>query len=389
VYFISSRQQAQLKKPDTVTIIDTFIQDIYKSAKEGNSQSGYDQSRAANPTRPMIQEQYVLLREAIKEGTGTYSFQIEYGRPNQVMIENLQRNIASFASFKCHHMAAALVDNLVGQDGSLKTYSQYRKEALQLAGQYRETWLQVEYNTTVRSSRMATLWQTIQRNKHLYPNIRYKASRAATPRGDHLALVGTILPADHSFWQKYFPPNGHGCQCGAEATDAEPTEVPPLIELPRDFSFNPGIQGRVFDLESHPYTELKSAEYQNAVKAAWSAACSAEKKTFVQAITESGMMKEKYTVPDLPQPVQLNRASIENTLSYDSHFFEKLSLLYHIEKVLESSTVIDTTPESKKQHLSKIHTLQYKAQDGKNILIRLDERKDSKCYVHSIQFPKK
>lgn len=33
------------------------------------------------------------------------------------------------------------------------------------------------------------------------------------PRPEHQKLDGLTLPANHSFWQRYYPPNGWGCQC--------------------------------------------------------------------------------------------------------------------------------------------------------------------------------
>lgn len=33
------------------------------------------------------------------------------------------------------------------------------------------------------------------------------------PRPEHKKLNGLTLPANHPFWQRYYPPNGWGCQC--------------------------------------------------------------------------------------------------------------------------------------------------------------------------------
>jgi hypothetical protein len=385
IYFISNSQRAQL----AITASDA-IDALFKSMHH-EAASGTDEQYTAAPAhiRPMIQDQYAQLRAAIHEGAGKLAFQVQYGTPNNEMLQNLQKNIGSFAAFKNHSMMGELVSLLKDSKGHLKPFHEFRKDALTTVGQYRETWLQTEYDSAVRASRMATVWQSITRTKNLFPNIKYIRSRSAKLRPDHFALIGTVLPIDHPFWQINFPPNGYGCECGVQATDDPPTDVPGAIDVHPVFSFNPGIQGKVFDLDNHPFTDIKASEYKQVAKEAWGALCSYERKQLILEMEESGYFSKRISVPKLTAPVTLNRASVENTLFYDSKFLSKASLLYHINDILMESELVETESNTSKQHIRKVHTLHYITPDGQKVSIRVDDLKDGKCVLHSLRFIKK
>ncbi|MCP5394449.1 MAG: phage head morphogenesis protein [Sphingomonadaceae bacterium] len=77
--------------------------------------------------------------------------------------------------------------------------------------------LQTIFNTNVRMSQAAARWNKIQREKDRFPYLRYLSDHyRKEPRQDHKSWHGLILPADHSWWQTHFPPNGWGCHCHYE-----------------------------------------------------------------------------------------------------------------------------------------------------------------------------
>jgi hypothetical protein len=73
------------------------------------------------------------------------------------------------------------------------------------------------YRTNVRMSIAAGRWRKYQREKALFPYIRYLSDHYRKhPRLNHQGWHGIILPVDHPAWQWLFPPNGWGCNCRAE-----------------------------------------------------------------------------------------------------------------------------------------------------------------------------
>lgn len=76
--------------------------------------------------------------------------------------------------------------------------------------------LRTIYNTNVRMSMASGHWTRIQRQKDVYPYLRYLPSSSERKRPLHMSWYGILLPVDHPFWQTHFPPNGWGCKCHFE-----------------------------------------------------------------------------------------------------------------------------------------------------------------------------
>lgn len=76
--------------------------------------------------------------------------------------------------------------------------------------------LRTIYNTNVRMSMASGHWVRIQRQKDVFPYLRYLPSTSEHKRPLHMTWYGILLPVDHPFWQTHFPPNGWGCKCHFE-----------------------------------------------------------------------------------------------------------------------------------------------------------------------------
>lgn len=57
----------------------------------------------------------------------------------------------------------------------------------------------------------------------------YVAIKDNHTRREHLLLDGTVLPATHPFWQKFYPPNGWGCRCSVIALTSEEVKARGLV----------------------------------------------------------------------------------------------------------------------------------------------------------------
>ncbi|WP_120219642.1 phage head morphogenesis protein [Sphingopyxis sp. FD7] len=73
------------------------------------------------------------------------------------------------------------------------------------------------YRTNIRMSMAAGRWRKYQREKGLFPYLRYRSDHFRKhPRLDHKSWHGLILRVDDPAWQWLFPPNGWGCNCRVE-----------------------------------------------------------------------------------------------------------------------------------------------------------------------------
>jgi len=76
------------------------------------------------------------------------------------------------------------------------------------------------YDTNLRVARGAGQWDRIQRGKRALPYLRAATARDERVRhppksqdSDHRAWDGIILPVDHPFWTRWWPPLGFRCRC--------------------------------------------------------------------------------------------------------------------------------------------------------------------------------
>ena len=179
----------------------------------------------------------------------------EFGKQNKDFVSQFQSNTRVFSAFKNHQQTKDIVKCLTKSDGSLRSFSEFKKEALQISQDYNKTWLQTEYNTAVRSARMAANWKQFERTKHLYPNLEYMPSRSAHPRDSHRDLWGTIKPIDDPFWNDHLPPSDWNCKCSVRATKSDVVDPPDdaMNIVPPCFRNNPGKTASFVKVEETPY----------------------------------------------------------------------------------------------------------------------------------------
>ena len=180
----------------------------------------------------------------------------EWYRRNEDFTRQFKENINIFAAFKNHEQTKKIVGLLTREDGSLRGYQEFEELALKISEKYNVAHLQTEYNTAVRSARMAVNWKKFQESKHLYPNLEYTPSRSAHPRDSHKKLWGKVFAMDDPIWEKIMPPSEWNCMCGIRQTDEPVSEIPADFEWPvvdPALAINPGETASFVKLEETGY----------------------------------------------------------------------------------------------------------------------------------------
>ena len=249
-FFLSRKRAIQLNKELNVNdVVNNAINQLYD-----------DRVIDDDTKKALLQSNYQPLKEAVEEGYGKQLMQIEYGTPNYEFLKQLQTNTAVFASFKNHASIKEMVALLKDEQGNLRSRDSFKQEALKIDATYRGSKLDAEYDTAVRQARMAANWQKYEKNKRLYPNLRYVLTKAAKPDEKHMQYVGIVQPVDSVFWSTHYPPNRWRCQCSVEQTDDDTTDVPNnLPTVPDEFAFNSGKLGQVFDIKNSDYAKGTTA----------------------------------------------------------------------------------------------------------------------------------
>lgn len=259
-FLFSQKQRIKLNNELNIEgIIEQAINQLYNNRKVNKK-----------TRNQLINSHYQPLKKAVEEGYGKPLMKIEYNTPSYNFLKELQTNTAVFAAFKNHACLKEMVAMLKDHEGNVKPRDQFIKEALKINANYRITRLEAEYDTAVRSARMAAQWQQFQKNKHLYPNLRYMPTKAANPDPIHATYVGIVRPIDDIFWQTHYPPNRWRCQCSVEQTDDEATDIPnDLKPIPKEWAFNCGNLAQIFDLKNSNYIQTVPSKEQPAlIKAA-------------------------------------------------------------------------------------------------------------------------
>lgn len=199
---------------------------------------------------------------------------VEFGKKNKVFIDQFKHNTSIFVAFKTHKQGDELAKLMLDEKGNQRSFSQFERASQPLIGAYNRRYLKTEYDTFVRSARMATNWKKFEERKHIFPNIEFMLSRARDKRPEHLRYVGTILPMEHPWWRTHTPPISWGCECWIRQT-REAVKYPEGYtdedidnEIPEAFQNNPGITGEPIALDKHPYiteSNISKEQIQNFV----------------------------------------------------------------------------------------------------------------------------
>jgi len=144
------------------------------------------------------------------------------------------------------------------EDGFIKPFSKFKKEADTIFESYNKNWLNTEYQTVVANSQMAEKWQGFEKNKEALPFLQYQTVGDQRVRDDHAAMDGVIRRVDDDFWSIHTPQNGWGCRCTViQLDEGKETDIGKidLPEIPEDFRFNPGKDKIVFG-DEHEYFKV-------------------------------------------------------------------------------------------------------------------------------------
>jgi hypothetical protein len=179
-------------------------------------------------------------------------------------LEELTQNIDFFSAAKTFNFIKEAGDLLVGDDGVVRSFNEFKTEAEALYGKYNEDWLEAEYNTTIGSAQMAERWQGIEENKDILPMLTF--STDGTPCPECAPFEGLTAPVEDPIWDEATPLLHFNCECILiQSDDAAPTSKDDIDNLPMDtipdmFRNNPGKTGEIFT-KDHPYFDVP-AEYQ-------------------------------------------------------------------------------------------------------------------------------
>ncbi|RYD57006.1 MAG: hypothetical protein EOP56_09370 [Sphingobacteriales bacterium] len=202
------------------------------------------------------------LKKGLYEGFGATLADLVPDSTDYELLAELRENIYMFSAAKTYQETREMTDMLTDGD-KVRSFREFKEEASKVFTQYNENYLRTEYNTAIGQAQMASKWQQIERDKDIFPNLRYSTI------GDACKICGPLdgftAPVDDPAWDTITPMNHFECACVLEQHD-EDAELTPkedrdeLLDtasglMQPTFRMNPGKDKVVFDKE-HPYFDV-------------------------------------------------------------------------------------------------------------------------------------
>lgn len=202
------------------------------------------------------------LRDAVIEGFGKDLPAIDYNTPDFDKLGNLESNVYQFSAAKDFQQLKSMT--LALKDGDrIRTFTEFRNEALKISDVYNGPWLLTEYNTALSSAQMAAKWQRFYADKNTLPLLQYRTVEDDRVRPSHAALDLVIKNIDDPFWDSYYPPNGWNCRCDViqvvHGTETPDKDIVTPDDVPKMFLTNMAKEGLIFPKNSPYYIGLPDA----------------------------------------------------------------------------------------------------------------------------------
>lgn len=216
----------------------------------------HDRTIAHAPTKLKL---YFIeqLTKALHDGYGQTLDEIDFDTPNYKMLDALQQDIVKFSAAKNDTMNRAIAKELIGPDGMLREFKDFKIAAQQIANDHSTTWLKAEYNLAIVSAQAASKWVTIEEDANELPILEFDAVMDGHTTEICRNFNGIRLPLTDIFWDQYYIPNHYGERSvirqdvdNGKITDTSTIIYP--VKIPEIFKLNMAKLKLAFP-PGHPY----------------------------------------------------------------------------------------------------------------------------------------
>ncbi len=218
-----------------------------------------------NLYHPIVKRTGEELVKGVNTGYGILQG-VDFDSPDYVMREYLKKNIWKFSVAKNYNDCIRISNLLIRQDGSLRPWNEFKKEAFRVVGDSNR-YLKTEYDTIVASAQMSRLWNEIQRDKHIFPFVQFLVVMDGHTSEICSPLHNVIVKVDDPKLAYYFPPNHFNCRTTVKKLrSGRVTQEISWPIIPEAFQNNPGETGLIFTdknayIENTPEKLLSDVDY--------------------------------------------------------------------------------------------------------------------------------
>ena len=194
---------------------------------------------------------------AVKKGYGNDLTDFDYTTPDWNMMASLNRDVYHFSAAKDYQQLKSLSQAVIGEDGKILSFSDFKNAASEINNEYVNTWLKTEYDLAVSGSKMAGKWVDIQESGA--PLLEFDAVMDNLTSALCSSLNGVVKPVNDPFWDIYYPPNHFRCRSTVKqrySGAVTPSSSINYPDIPKMFQTNLAKDGLIFPKGSSYYKGL-------------------------------------------------------------------------------------------------------------------------------------
>ena len=334
---------------------------------------------------------YQATRKTYRQAVDTGFGKVKFGETDYDFLQALKQNTDVLAAFKTHRQQNDIARLMITQEGKLKPFEQFRSDVEGIIGKYNRDWLTTEYNTAVIRARHAARWKDFERDKDIYPNLKWLPTTSVQPDTKvHGLFWNRIWPVVSPFWRKHYPGDRWNCKCGLTNTDEPETDNADLYDRDEFKQYKPdigidanaGLTAEIFT-DRHPYIEEAYPGAKKAVKTLLDNE-KPDKLRRKEIQKEAAVLKETVlTNPDFGNEIQVTMKGIKEWLNQPHQFYaQKNEMLLTIKEVLQKAKYLGYGPDKHdvnvKAHLFEIDL------EGEKSWIIAREYLNGEINLHSI-----
>jgi Phage Mu protein F like protein len=292
---------------------------------------------------------------------------------------------AQKSALQVTQLTALLINDATGK---ARTWSEFKKLAKNVVGNYNTTWLKTEYTAAIASARSARQYDTLLKDMDIFPNLEYMHTLSPSPRKDHETYVGTIRPVQDEFWETHLPPLDWHCKCWVTNTDKKARELRDDLIEPVNLAFqnNPSLTGEIFNISATTYAQQTKHIPITTLQQELKTRILPELKSYVKAYSNSkggsltinaGIAQEKF---NRNVSIGLRLAKINETVQLEATTY------------IEGTTSIDATIDKKKVDFriikdakSILKAITYRAERAEVVLLTLKQKISKKELIKQLR----
>lgn len=206
---------------------------------------------------PMYEAYRDTFKDAILEKGSRIAGQVKTSFAdfhNTSTFERYQLNSAQFSAAKNMAETKLMQQAVIGDDGAVKGFSEFKRDANQIAQVTNDTWLRTEYDSARGNIVSIDSWSEILDSKEIYPTWTYFGVMDSRERQQHVDLEGKVFLIGDPEGDAAYPPAGWSCRCHGEPSDDTPvTNAKALLErnVDKQFRYNAYNQGILPNIGSY------------------------------------------------------------------------------------------------------------------------------------------